>query len=292
MRSPEFVVHGTASEKDAQKIEQEGFNALEGRATVSADLYYALKWAQEKDRRQHSKSTATIEHGEQGRVIVMHVPEDKVVGYAEHTSVNVDADAKEVTGFSSKYISGRRQLGIYNEGDLVDRREEIQKAKDAHLKVRDELVIPREDILMSIAPSLELVKKMEELNSRIGNLEKIDLNIFTDELSTIIATDNKNFFAAGLDIKSVVREILISTIEAIIINLVRRLSADVLRVQGYTVYNRRKSVLVDKDVDPVKLRGKLETINAIVSGHGFDLGLENLNKYLRANIPKLLSEVS
>jgi hypothetical protein len=35
--NPEFVVHGTASEKDAKGIENEGFRAQEGRATVSAD---------------------------------------------------------------------------------------------------------------------------------------------------------------------------------------------------------------------------------------------------------------
>ena len=56
MKSPEFITHGTSSEKDAEKIKNEGFEAQEGRATVSGDLIYAFEWATKQERRKGSKS--------------------------------------------------------------------------------------------------------------------------------------------------------------------------------------------------------------------------------------------
>ncbi len=50
MKSPEFITHGTSSEKDAEKIKNEGFKAQEGRTTVSGDLIYAFEWATKQER--------------------------------------------------------------------------------------------------------------------------------------------------------------------------------------------------------------------------------------------------
>jgi len=129
MRSPEFVVHGTSSERDAEKIEKEGFKALEGRATVSGNLIYAFDWATKQERRKGSKSKSEVGKEEKGRIVIMKVPEDKSIDYAIHTDIEVDEVSKEITGYSSKYESGRKQLAIYNEGDIVKKREKIEQAK-------------------------------------------------------------------------------------------------------------------------------------------------------------------
>jgi len=66
---------------------------------------------------------------------------------------------------------------------------------------------------------------------------------------------------------------------------------DVKRAQGYEVYNRGKDEIKEKDVDKDKLKRKLEKIQSVVETENFDIGMENLNRYIKMNIKKLLEEL-
>lgn len=348
MKSPEFITHGTSSEKDAEKIKNEGFEAQEGRATVSGDLIYAFEWATKQERRKGSKSESEVGEEEKGRMVIMKVPEDKSVDYATHTGVEVDEEAKEISGYSSKYESGRKQLAIYDEGDVAEKREKIEQAKkelkeiDAQfsaffqenginpeqIKSKEDLVeaiksfdiekkieilkkaeelerqraekrklaepnisISQENILMSVVPTAELGEKLGELSQKIRNLEAVDLENFTEEISKIIEDNKENFLASGLDVREVVGNLLTSTMETEVVNMVRSLSMDVKRAQGYEIYNRGKDEVKEKEVDKEQLKQKLEKILSIVEADNFDIGMENLNRYIRLNVKKLSEEL-
>ncbi len=349
MKSPEYITHGTSSDEDAEKIKESGFEALEGRATVSCDLIYAFEWATKRGRRRGSKSGTEVGDKEKGRMIIMKVPEDKSVDYATHTNVSVDDTAKEVTGYSSKYESGRRQLAIYGEGDVLEKREKIEKAKqelkeiDAEFleffrkngidpeKIRSkndlmlligsfaidrqiellkeaealekrmeekrkeaepDLKIAKENILMSVVPTHELGKKLEELLHKIKKLETVDLKIFTEEIAKIIEDNKENFLTVGLNLQEILGNLLSSTMETEIVNMVRSLSVDVKRVQGYKIFNRSKDEVKEKDVDREELIRKLERIQSIVHDVNFNIGIESLNRYIRINIDKLINELN
>ncbi|HNW96443.1 MAG TPA: hypothetical protein PLQ44_00075 [Candidatus Paceibacterota bacterium] len=348
MKSPEFITHGTTSEKDAEKIKNEGFEAQEGRATVSGDLIYAFEWATKQERRKGSKSESEIDEKEKGRMVIMKVPEDKSVDYATHTDIEVDEASKEITGYSSKYESGRKQLAIYDEGDVAEKREKIEQAKKElkeidtqfsvffrennidpdQIKSKENLIeaikpfdverkieilkkaeklekqriekrkeaepniaISQENILMSVVPTVELGEKLGELSQKIRNLEAIDLENFTDEISKIIKDNKENFLASGLDVREVIGNLLTLTMETEVVNMVRSLSADVKRAQGYEMYNRGKDEVKEKVVDKEQLRQKLEKIISIVEADNFDIGMENLNRYIKINTRKLLEEL-
>lgn len=128
-RSRENFVHGTPSLEDAENIQEKGFETKEGRATVSGDLIYAFEWATNQEKRKGSQSETKIKEGEKGRMIIMKVPDDKSVDYATHTGIDVNESSKEITGYPSKYESGRKQLAIYDEGDIIEKREKIEQAK-------------------------------------------------------------------------------------------------------------------------------------------------------------------
>ncbi len=348
MKSPEYITHGTSSEGDAEKIMEKGFWVQEGRATVSGDLIYAFEWATKQERRKGSKSGSEISEEEKGRMVIMKVPEDKSVDYATHTGIEVDESSKEITGYSSKYESGRKQLAIYDEGDVVKKREKIEQAKkelkeiDAQfsaffkennidsnqIKSREDLVeaikpfdiekkieilkkaeelgkqrtekkkitelnivISQENILMSIVPTAELGEKLGELSQKIRNLEAVDLENFTEELSKIISGNKENFFASGLDVQEVVGNLLSSTMETEVINIVRSLSMDVKRARGYEIYNRGKDEVKEKSIDKEVLKRKLEKIQSIIEDENFDIGMENLNRYIKINVRNFLKEL-
>lgn len=348
MKSPEFITHGTSSENDAERIKNEGFEAQEGRATVSGNLIYAFEWATKQERREGSKSNREIAKEEKGRMVIMKVPEDKSVDYATHTDIEVDETSKEITGYSSKYESGRKQFAIYDKVGVIEKRKKIEQAKKElkeidsqfsaffkennidpdQIKSKKDLVeviksfdikkkieilkkaeelerqraekrklaelnvaISQENILMSVVPTAELGEKLGELSQKIRGLEKVELENFTEELSKIIENNKENFLASGLDVREVVGSLLTSTMETEVVNMVRSLSMDVKRAQGYEIYNRGKDEVKEKEVDKGQLEEKLEKILSIVEADNFDIGMENLNRYIRINVKKLLEEL-
>lgn len=348
MKSPEYVIHGTSSEEDAEKIQEQGFEAQEGRATVSGDLIYAFKWATEQERRKGSKSETEINEGEHGRMIIMAVPEDKSVDYGTNTGIEIDEVSKEVTGYSAKYESGRRQLAIYNEGDVVKKRKTIEKTKKElkeidivfssflrendvdpdKIKSKEDLIeaikdfnlekqiiilkkaeelqskrtekrkeaesgvqIRQENVLMSLVPTSELGEKLDDLSEKIRNFQMIDLENFTEEIAKVIEGNKENFLATGLDIKRIIGDILATTVETEVVNMIRSLSMDVKRAQGYEIYNRGRDNIQEKKVDKKELKQKLEKIIAITEGDNFDMGIDKINRYIKMNAVKLLKEL-
>ena len=281
MKSPEFITARHEFRERCRKNKKEGFEAQEGRATVSGDLIYAFEWATKQERRKGSKSESKIGEEEKGRMVIMKVPEDKSVNYATHTNIEIDESSKEITGYSSKYESGRKQLAIYDEGDVVEKESSLSQMLLSHKK----------NILMSVVPTAELGKKLSELSQKIRNLEAVDLENFTEEISKIIEDNKENFLASGLDVREVIGNLLASTMETEVVNMVRSLSMGAKRAQGYEIYNRDKDEVKEKVVDKDQLRQKLEKILSIVEADNFDIGMKNLNRYIRMNMKKLSEEL-
>jgi hypothetical protein len=74
-------------------------------------------------------------------------------------------------------------------------------------------------------------------------------------------------------------------------NMIRSLSVDAKRANGYIVFNRGGDKIVEKNIDKNKLIQKLERIKSVVDSDSFDIGMENLNRYIKSNINRILNEV-
>ena len=349
MKSPEFITHGTSSVQDAEKIQNEGFKAEEGRATVSADLIYSFEWATDESKRKGSKSKTEIEDGKIGRMIIMSVPEDQHIDYSVHTDIEIDDETKSISGYSSKYVSGRKQLAIYEERDVISKRRELEQYKTElaelqsqigdlckrynidynSIQTRDdflratnsfeysqkvnirreaeniynqiqvkrklaepEVLLPQENILISVVPTEDLGNVLTELKSKIEAVEKVDIEFFIDSITQIISENKDNFIASGVDTREIIGNLVESTIETEVMNLIRSLAGDVKRAQGYKVYNRGTDEVKEKEVNKEELVDKLERIQTIVDDNNFDIGMENLNRYIKINIKRLLNELT
>jgi len=163
----------------------------------------------------------------------------------------------------------------------------MKKRKEAE----QEISVSQENIFMSIVPTVELREKLGEFSQKIRSLETVDLENFTDEISKIIENNEENFLALDLDVQEIVGNLLTSTMEAEVVSMIRSLSMDVKRAQGYKVYNRGKDEIKEKIVNREQLKQKLEKILSIIEADNFDIGMNNLNKYIRVNIRKLLEEL-
>lgn len=268
-------MHGTSSEKDSNQIEIEGFNATEGRATVSADLIYALDWATEQERRKSSQSPTETSPTEQGRIVVLKVPEGYKVNYATHTNVEINDAEKEITGYPKKFASGRRQLGIYK----------------IHPDVEKKLNIAKDNILLSIVPSKELRSILESLRESIKKLKTINIEDVVEKVCYVIRDEKGNYINTTEDVRGIISSLVNSTIETEIMNQVRNLALDVQRVKGYKIYNRPERIPVEKEVTKEKMQEKLNTVNNLINTPDFTTGLPSVDKYLKVQLNKLLQDL-
>lgn len=284
MKSPEFISHGIRdrseegsekSEDIAESILETGFQAREGEATVSGDLIHSYEYA------QRGKGD--------GRIIIMRVPDDRTINYGTHTGVTIDEEQKEIRGYVSKYVSGRRQLGIYGRPDSLARQQELEGIKSQKGEV-PRVTIEKEQIVMSIFPSEELGEKLEEIESKIKKIENIDIKIYTNELFEMIAGDERNIVSSQEDMRKIILGLLESTVEAEVIRRIRSLSGEVHRVLGYDIHNRGE--LLEKRVNAESLRHTLDEIAGKIDSPKFDIGNERLKRYIRMHIHSFINKLN
>lgn len=153
------------------------------------------------------------------------------------------------------------------------------------------VAISQENILMSIVPSPELGEKLAELSQKIRDLKKVNLPQFTEEISKIIEDNKENFLTPDRDVREVVKNLLVSTLETEVVNMVRPLFVEVKRAQGYAIYNRGQHEIKEGGVDKELLKQKLTKALASVGEDGFDIGLMNLNRYMKTHLRRLDAEL-
>jgi hypothetical protein len=145
------------------------------------------------------------------------------------------------------------------------------KKKEAEIP----LSLEQENVLLSIRPSEELGRELERFKTDITNLRSPDLEDYLTKLSEIIEKDKSNYIGDE-DVKSILKNLLESTIESIVINNVRSLAMDVRRANGYRFKDRGDVEYSEKEIDPQELREKLESVRERIEK------VEDLNQY--ANI--------
>jgi len=185
-----------------------------------------------------------------------------------------------------------KSFDIEKKIEILKKAEEFEGQLNEKRKIAEpKVAIEKENILMSLVPTPELGQKLSELGRKIENLEKIDLETFTEDISKLIESEKENFLAAGLDVREVVGNLLATTLETEVMKMIRSYSLDVKRVNGFEVFDREEEKEYKKEVDKEELRQKLEKILSIVEADNFDIGMENLNMYVRMNMRKLLEEL-
>ena len=122
-------------------------------------------------------------------MVIMKVPEDKSVNYATHTNIEIDESSKKSQVILQSMNLVENNLRFMTKVMLSKRK----------LAWSQNVAISQENILMSVVPTAELGKKLSEL-SKIRNLEAVDLENFTEEISKIIEDNKENFLASGLDV--------------------------------------------------------------------------------------------
>jgi hypothetical protein len=275
----EYFLHGTNSLSDAQKVQSEGLSVREGRATVSTDLAHALRWAM-GEKRQFSESKTLRSKDEIGKIFVIKKPSNFRVDYGLFTDAVIMGD--EITGFPLKYASGRKQLAFY--------RDDSSKVNLGR-KTKDErvwLTIPAKQIELVITPTKELAEFVDTLSKKTKKLEAIDINNTSKELAGILGTQQTRETPDNLS--HISRQLVVTTIESIVISKLRNVYLDVLASKGYKIFENGQQQERTRDLNSLKLE-IAELYNKSHEG-GFDIGVGWLNELTKAKTEFLDKELS
>ena len=285
-----FVLHGTSSKTDLDKIKDTGLNFTIGRATVSGNLAHALRWATEHERREHfSKSGTNITPHETGAIILLSVPEEYQTGLGTYTSAKIDADKKIIDGDVLKFIGGLKQLGIYPRGDLKATRTKLEQEKEslgrikalgnqAEIDKQNLLANPvgkidRENILAIINPTPGLSDFLASIGNQL--LGQTDLTFLTQTLASL---------CEGKISTEVCKELIYSTIESIIVSKVRNLVIQTKIFQGYRIFNKDNDITADQTtMDKAKIIQAIGKLDIMVSNVQTEPKLAWLSEYVNLN---------
>lgn len=279
MRNREFMIHGTSSESDARGIENEGFEFKEGRATVSQSLLYALEWATKPERRRGSESESVVGPNDEGRIIIMKSGEGYNVDYADHTGIHTDRDTKEITGYPSKYVSGRKQLAIHK-----------TEQESADQKTSSKDIISKENIILSIRPTEDVIRELKSLESNIKDLRPLDITNLSKRVAEAVSNSTDEPHTAE-EILPMITALIRTTIEAEAVNQVRSISMDIKRLEGYKIYNRPDRQSSESPIQKEDLMRKLKQMESALGNPDYTSGLEGVDRYVRTHVSKFISQV-
>jgi hypothetical protein len=186
------------------------------------------------------------------------------------TDANVSGN--EITGFPLKYASGRKQLAFYKFGTQKD--ELANKAKEQ----REKLVIPAEQIELVITPTKKLQKLAGELSEKTKRLETINIDNYAQELAIILKMQRCDKTID--DLKDLSHQLIISTIESIVISKLRNLQLDVFATKGYKIFENKQPQTRTRILENLKQ----EIAGLYEKSHqkDFNIGIDWLNKLIVA----------
>ncbi|MEI6237004.1 MAG: hypothetical protein WCP03_00175 [Candidatus Saccharibacteria bacterium] len=265
LASVKYFLHGTASLANAENIKDAGFTAREGRATISTDLAHSLRWAMGENK-HFSESETSRNKEEVGKIFIIKKPLDYRVDYGLYTDAIISGD--EITGFPLKYVAGRKQLAFYKLGAQKD--ELANLAKDQ----RDKLIISAEQIELVIEPTKELLEFVEDLSEKTKRLERISIDSYSQELARILKLQQNDKTIDDLEVLS--HQLIVTTIESIVISKLRNLQLDVFASKGYKIFENSKWQARDRNL--VNLKKEITELYDKSYQKDFDIGIEWLNK--------------
>jgi len=121
---------------------------------------------------------------------------------------------------------------------------------------------------------------VDELQSKVKDFEKPDVDVAAAKLSKAIEDDSRNVVSGQVPLDEITRQLVASTVESVAISRVRNLGLDVKRALGYQIF-KEDGELDTKVVDPEAVKRRVEAFYGKTHSEGFTLGSERLNSYLK-----------
>src|SRR6185369_3449331 len=250
LASLRFVVYGSNA-VTADEVLRHGLSFVEGRAIVSTDAIQAYE-------------NATDFTGTEGVVTVIAMPKEFHIGYAVFTTAYIDRSLKIVMGAPLRYASSRKQLAFYLNEDTEAARKRIEAEAVGGFPVANHAtfrVEPR-NIIGTFKTSSSFKNVITQLAVSAKALDPIDFNVVEASLSSLFVVREA---AQAVLVPSMVRDMVLGTVESAILTRARILRWQGLALLGYRFREGREDVVVAKPRDAEEHRHKMDEFGRLLA---------------------------
>lgn len=252
-----FVLHGTSNGADSRAILSGGLRFVEGRPTVSTNLIHAQDWTVNPVKQAQSLGQGAVA-GDPGDVIVCTIPSNFYLGYGVFTNAYVDRQLKRVTGAPLRYAAGRKQLAFYLDANTETARMHVESevANGFSLSQRPQFVLEpkflmgsfRGPVLSELAKQLDVAAKM---------FEPVNFGSFEEALREQFTVMNQ---ANVVLVPTIARDVLIGTIESVVISRMRMMRWQGLALLGFVFTENHQQVQIEPVRDLVEQRARIDEL--------------------------------
>jgi hypothetical protein len=252
-----FAVHGSANGDEAAAILSGGLRFTEGRPTVSTNIVHAQDWTVNAEKQAQSLGGGAMP-GNPGSVIVCAVPANFHLGYGIFTTAYVDRTLKRVSGAPLRYAAGRKQLAFYMSEDAEAARVHIEsEIANGFAVTQHPQFILEPKFLVGWFNGPALGQLVKQLDVSVRAFEAIDYNRTEEALREMFQVLEP---ANAVLVPTVMRDIIIGTIESVVISRLRMMRWQGLGLLGYSFVEGREEVQITPVRDMAEQRARMDDL--------------------------------
>ncbi len=270
-----FVLHGVATGEQADDLIVAGLPYIEGRPVVSTDLVHS--YAQTVGNGASATSRP-------GKMLVIALPPDCHLGYGILTTAFVDRHVKRVGGAPLRYASARKQLALYRDHDVEAARErtEAEEAEGYPVDQKPGYVLAAEQIIGWFDPSQALQSTIGQIEVAANSFQPVDFERLEVSLNELI---HATVPGGGVLAVSVTSDLVVGTIESIIITRMRQMRWQGLKLLGYQFAEGQRDIDIEVTGDEAAHRQNIANIEKLLPTAGlFNGELAWLRDYINTEL--------
>lgn len=282
MNNKNYILHATP-QSVSDKIKSDGFFYVKGRPTVTWNVPLVMN---------HSMRQGYIEKPETEwelwSILCMELPKEKKLKTSVKWNIIIDYQKKEIHGRPPIRMGWKSQWAIYQWWDHHQWKDNILDPK-----VLDKDILSKENIVLELQWTPELIAIANRLETIVSDLKKINIQEIKKALLAAIKV-SIIYQKEWTEIEEVVDKILMSTLQSSCIEFVRSLFLASADNDQYKVYLDKKNK-EEKEWDMKQLKSNsykliyrfpeyVKIVNEVDFDLFNDVKCENLNRYLKSSI--------
>lgn len=245
-----FVAHGTSSATETYSVEDAGLIFAEGQPVVTTNLIHAHDWTKNLPSKNQPYDISS-DVGEPGSVLLFAMPQDFHLGYGIFTTAYIDRAIRRVTGTPLRYAGSRNQLALYVSSDTEAQRIHIESevANGYLLDQHKQMSLEKRYLIGKFGRQPGFDSLLSELDVSVRSLKPVNFDLIERDLTSLFQVSEP---ANVVLVPPLMRDIIVGTIESMLISRLRFMRWQGLGLLGYTFYEGNRLV----DIPAVKDLGE------------------------------------
>jgi len=257
-----FAAHNS-SLADGIEIQRHGLSFIEARATVATSLLQSMAYTPEDPQ----------------VISIIAIPSTFHLGYAASTTAYIDRSVKLVTGAPMRYAAARKQLALYRATDTEAARTVVEEEVAGGFALADHpsFEVDSRFVVGGFNSGIGLGRLLTYLEVSAKSFEPVDFPKLERSLQGLFTVREP---AQAVLVPTLVRDMIVGTIESVIMSRFRMMRWEGLRLLGYKFVEDAAEVTIAASTDMAGHKQRIDEYGRLLaSSKLFDGELAWLKAY-------------